>query len=398
MELKTFSPCDVAGKKVLVRVDFNVPFGSDGNISDDKRIRAHLPVIAELKKGGAKVIVLLSHLGRPKGKVNPKYTLEPVAEKLAAILGQEVRFVPDCIGKRVNEAMAECTDGAILLLENARFYAEEEKNDAGFAKRLAEGFDLFIMDAFSASHRAHASTRGVAEILPSFAGPLIINEIKMLSAARDNPKKPFTLILGGAKVSDKISVVENMINKVDAILIGGAMAFTFLKAKGLKVGNSLCEEDKIEYSREMLDKAQKLGVKILLPVDAVAAEEFKADAKHVTADVEKFPEDMMGLDIGPKTAELFKDAIEKSKTVLWNGPMGVFEMPVFANGTKAVAEALSAATKNGALTVVGGGDSAAAAAQFGCDDKVSHVSTGGGASLEFFEGKMLPGIEPYVIK
>lgn len=396
MKLKTFSPADVAGKKVLVRVDFNVPL-ADGKVGDDTRIRAHLPTLNALRDAGAK-IALVSHLGRPKGEKNLKYTLEPVGRELARITGWNVRFVPDCIGSEVKEAVNAQTSDEILLLENVRFYAEEEKNDAAFAQKLAENFDVFVMDAFSAAHRAHASTRAVAEILPSFAGLLIVKEIEMLSAARDNPKKPFVLILGGAKVSDKISVVENMIDKVDTILVGGGMAFTFLKAEGKEIGKSLCEEDKLEFSKQMLADAKQKGVKMLLPVDVIAAEEFKADAAHVTVSADAVPADKMGLDIGPETAKLFADEIKKAKTVLWNGPMGVFEMPAFSKGTEAVAKALADATAAGAMTVVGGGDSAAAIVQFGYEDKVSHVSTGGGASLEFFEGKMLPGIEPYILK
>lgn len=396
MKLKTFSPADVAGKKVLVRVDFNVPL-ADGKVGDDTRIRAHLPTLNALRDAGAK-IALVSHLGRPKGEKNLKYTLEPVGRELARITGWNVRFVPDCIGSEVKEAVNAQTSDEILLLENVRFYAEEEKNDAAFAQKLAENFDVFVMDAFSAAHRAHASTRAVAEILPSFAGLLIVKEIEMLSSARDNPKKPFVLILGGAKVSDKISVVENMIDKVDTILVGGGMAFTFLKAEGKEIGKSLCEEDKLEFSKQMLADAKQKGVKMLLPVDVIAAEEFKADVAHVTVSADAVPADKMGLDIGPETAKLFADEIKKAKTVLWNGPMGVFEMPAFSKGTEAVAKALADATAAGAMTVVGGGDSAAAIVQFGYEDKVSHVSTGGGASLEFFEGKMLPGIEPYILK
>lgn len=396
MKLKTFSPADVAGKKVIVRVDFNVPL-ADGKVGDDTRIRAHLPTLNALRDAGAK-IALVSHLGRPKGEKNLKYTLEPVGRELARITGWNVRFVPDCIGSEVKEAVNAQTSDEILLLENVRFYAEEEKNDAAFAQKLAENFDVFVMDAFSAAHRAHASTRAVAEILPSFAGLLIVKEIEMLSSARDNPKKPFVLILGGAKVSDKISVVENMIDKVDTILVGGGMAFTFLKAEGKEIGKSLCEEDKLEFSKQMLADAKQKGVKMLLPVDVIAADEFKADAAHVTVSADAVPADKMGLDIGPETAKLFADEIKKAKTVLWNGPMGVFEMPAFSKGTEAVAKALADATAAGAMTVVGGGDSAAAIVQFGYEDKVSHVSTGGGASLEFFEGKMLPGIEPYILK
>lgn len=396
MRLKTFSPSDVAGKKVLVRVDFNVPL-ADGRVSDDTRIKAHLPTLTALREAGAK-IALVSHLGRPKGTVNLKYTLEPVGEELAKLTGWPVRFVSDCIGEKVDEAVADWKDGEVLLLENVRFHPEEEKNDMEFAKKLVKNFDVFVMDAFSAAHRAHASTRAAAELIPSFSGKLIDREITMLSAARDEPKKPFVLILGGAKVSDKIAVVENMLKKADTILIGGGMAFTFLKAQGLEIGKSLCETEKLDFAAKMLEEAKALGVKILLPVDAIVAPEFKADAPAKAVKADAIPQDEMGLDIGPKTAELFAKEILAAKTVLWNGPMGVFEMPAFAKGTEAVAKALADATANGALTVVGGGDSAAAIALFKMEDKVSHVSTGGGASLEFFEGKSLPGIEPYVVE
>ena len=396
MRLKTFSPSDVAGKKVLVRVDFNVPL-ADGRVSDDTRIKAHLPTLTALRDAGAK-IALVSHLGRPKGTVNLKYTLEPVGEELAKLTGWPVRFVSDCIGEKVDEAVADWKDGEVLLLENVRFHPEEEKNDMEFAKKLVKNFDVFVMDAFSAAHRAHASTRAAAELIPSFSGKLIDREITMLSAARDEPKKPFVLILGGAKVSDKIAVVENMLKKADTILIGGGMAFTFLKAQGLEIGKSLCETEKLDFAAKMLEEAKALGVKILLPVDAIVAPEFKADAPAKAVKADAIPQDEMGLDIGPETADLFAKEILAAKTVLWNGPMGVFEMPAFAKGTEAVAKALAGATANGALTVVGGGDSAAAIALFKMEDKVSHVSTGGGASLEFFEGKSLPGIEPYVVE
>ena len=396
MRLKTFSPSDVAGKKVLVRVDFNVPL-ADGRVGDDTRIKAHLPTLTALRDAGAK-IALVSHLGRPKGTVNLKYTLEPVGEELAKLTGWPVRFVSDCIGEKVDEAVADWKDGEVLLLENVRFHPEEEKNDMEFAKKLVKNFDVFVMDAFSAAHRAHASTRAAAELIPSFSGKLIDREITMLSAARDEPKKPFVLILGGAKVSDKIAVVENMLKKADTILIGGGMAFTFLKAQGLEIGKSLCETEKLDFAAKMLEEAKALGVKILLPVDAVVAPEFKADAPAKAVKADAIPQDEMGLDIGPETADLFAKEILAAKTVLWNGPMGVFEMPAFAKGTEAVAKALAGATANGALTVVGGGDSAAAIALFKMEDKVSHVSTGGGASLEFFEGKSLPGIEPYVVE
>jgi len=395
MRLKTFSSGDVAGKKVLVRVDFNVPLAG-GKVSDTTRIAAHIPTLTALREAGAK-IALVSHLGRPKGKVNLDFTLKPVGEELAKMTGWNVKFVPDCIGPEVDKAVASWKDGDILLLENVRFYPEEEKNDVDFARKLTSNFDVFVMDAFSAAHRAHASTRAAAELLPSFAGLLILKEIKMLSAARDDPQKPFVLILGGAKVSDKIAVVENMLKKADTILIGGGMAFTFLKAQGCEIGKSLCETEKLDFASQMLKEAKELGVRIVLPIDAVVAAEFKADAPHQTVEANAIPADAMGLDIGPKTAAEFAEIIVKAKTVLWNGPMGVFEMPAFAKGTEAIAKALADATKAGALTVVGGGDSAAAVAQFHYEDKVSHVSTGGGASLEFFEGKMLPGIEPYII-
>ena len=304
MRLKTFSPSDVAGKKVLVRVDFNVPL-ADGRVSDDTRIKAHLPTLTALRDAGAK-IALVSHLGRPKGTVNLKYTLEPVGEELAKLTGWPVRFVSDCIGEKVDEAVADWKDGEVLLLENVRFHPEEEKNDMEFAKKLVKNFDVFVMDAFSAAHRAHASTRAAAELIPSFSGKLIDREITMLSAARDEPKKPFVLILGGAKVSDKIAVVENMLKKADTILIGGGMAFTFLKAQGLEIGKSLCETEKLDFAAKMLEEAKALGVKILLPVDAIVAPEFKADAPAKAVKADAIPQDEMGLDIGPETAELFR--------------------------------------------------------------------------------------------
>lgn len=397
MELKTFTPADVAGKKVLVRVDFNVPI-ADSHVSDDTRILAHLPTLRALRDAGAQ-IALVSHLGRPKGEFNLKYTLEPVGEELAKLTGWKVTFIPDCVGDKVKSAVTGWKEGEILLLENVRFYPEEEKNDLVFAKKLAENFDVFVMDAFSASHRAHASTRAIAEVLPSFSGALIKKEITMLSAARDNPEKPFVLILGGAKVSDKIAVVENMLNKVNTILVGGGMAFTFIKANGGHIGKSLCETDKLDFASQMLSKAQSLGVKIVLPIDAVVADECKAGIPSRITPANSISDDAMGLDIGPETAKIFDEIISEAKTILWNGPMGVFEIPAFANGTEAIAHAMANVTaKAGALTVVGGGDSAAAITMFHLEDKVSHVSTGGGASLEFFEGKMLPGIEPYIIK
>lgn len=395
MHLKTFTPEDVSGKKVLVRVDFNVPM-EDGNVTDVTRINAHVPTIKALLEAGAKV-TLVSHLGRPKGTFNLKYTLAPVADELAKISGWKVTFVNDCIGNKVAYALSTQTQDEILLLENVRFYAEEEKNDLAFAKKLTENFEVFVMDAFSASHRAHASTRAAAELLPSFSGALILREIKMLSTARDNPRSPFVLILGGAKVSDKIAVVENMMDKIDTILIGGGMAFTFLKASGMEIGQSLCETERLDFAAQMLAKATEKGVTILLPTDVVAATELSCDAAVKTVKAEQIPSDMMGLDIGPETVDRFAEVLASAKTVIWNGPMGVFEKEPFACGTRDIAKALADATEKGALTVVGGGDTAAAVVEFGYADKVSHVSTGGGASLEFFEGKMLPGIEPYII-
>ncbi len=395
MKLKTFLPGDVTGKKVLVRVDFNVPL-ADGKVADPTRICAHLPTLRALKAAGAKV-ALISHLGRPKGTADMKYSLKPVGEELANITGWDVRFVPECIGPDVEKATSGWGN-EVLLLENVRFHPEEEKNSMELAKKLAENFDLFVMDAFSAAHRAHSSTKAITEVLPSFAGLLMVKETEMLGAVRDDPKKPFVLILGGAKVSDKIAVVENMLKKVDTILIGGGMAFTFFKAKGLEIGKSLCEEDKVEFASKMLHEAEKMGVKILLPLDVIAADEFKADSAWTLVSPEAIPSGKMGLDVGPETVRIFTEVILSAKTVLWNGPMGVFEMPAFSKGTESVARALVKATENGSFTVVGGGDSAAAIALFGLEDRVSHVSTGGGASLEFFEGKLLPGIEPYDIK
>lgn len=396
MKLKTFTSSDVKGKRVLVRADLNVPM-KDGAVTDVTRIEAHLPLIRELVRDGA-VVGVASHLGRPKGQPVEKYSLRPVAEKLSELLGTPVAFAGDCVGEQAKSAIASAKPGDVVVLENLRFHAEEEKNDAAFAKELAAPFEVFIMDAFSAAHRAHASTKAVADHLKSFAGPLLIREIEMLSSVRDDPKKPFVLILGGAKVSDKIGVIENMLDSVSSMIIGGGMAFTFLKAMGHEIGRSLCEAEKLDFVKAMLAKAKQKGVDILLPVDVVAAAEFSADLPASTYSADAMPADKMGLDIGPKTAELFKKTLAEANTVLWNGPMGVFEMAPFAAGTKAIADALAEATRRGAMTVVGGGDSAAAIAQFGQQDHVSHVSTGGGASLEFFEGKMLPGVETFIMQ
>lgn len=396
MRLKTFTSEDVAGKKVLVRVDFNVPLTAEGKVSDDTRIQAHLPLIRTLREAGAK-IALCSHLGRPKGVPVPKYSLASVAEELSKLCGCKARFVSDCVGGQAAEAADGMAPGDVIVLENLRFHPEEEKNDAAFAKRLAAPFEVFVMDAFSAAHRAHASTRAVVDFLPSFAGPLLTREIEALSFARDNPKKPYVLILGGAKVSDKIGVIDNMLKTVDTILIGGGMAFTFLRAQEREIGKSLCEEEKLDFAASMLREAEAKGVRILLPQDVLVASEVSADAQYDVVSVDAIPKDKLGLDIGPQTRRVFHAALADAKTVLWNGPMGVFELPPFAGGTMAIAETLAEITAKDALTVVGGGDSAAAVTQLGFADKVSHVSTGGGASLEFFEGKVLPGVEPYVI-
>lgn len=395
MKLKTFTESDVAGKKVLARVDFNVPLTPEGEVADVTRIEAHIPLIRDLISKGARV-ALCSHLGRPKGAVVAKYSLMPVARKLAEILGKEVAFADDCVGEEAKKAVDVLPEGGIVVLENLRFHSEEEKNDAAFAKQLAAPFDVFVMDAFSAAHRAHASTRAIVDDLPSFAGPLLIREIEMLSEARDNPKKPYVLILGGAKVSDKIGVIDNMLDKVDSIIIGGGMAFTFLKAQGKEIGKSLCETEKLDFVRSMFEKARDKNVEILLPTDVIAAGEISPNAATETVSIDNIPSDKMGLDIGPKTISLFDNVLQNAKTVLWNGPMGVFETAPFAEGTRAIAAKLAEITAKGAMTVVGGGDSAAAIVKFGFQDAVTHVSTGGGASLEFFEGKILPGVEPYM--
>jgi len=386
---------DIAKKKVLVRVDFNVPM-KDGVVTDDTRIRAHLETLRFLKDNGA-FITLVSHLGRPKEGKDPEFSLKPVADHLAALTGWRVQFVPDCIGKAVEEAVASQSQDEVLVLENVRFYKEETKNDPSFAEKLAKPYEVFVMDAFSAAHRAHASTRGVADYLKPFAGFLVKKEIEALSVVRDNPKHPYVLILGGAKVSDKIGVIENLLPKVDHIVIGGGMAYTFLKAKGHGIGKSLCEEDKIEYAKKMLSLAKDKGVEIHLPLDSVVANEVKDGVATQVIDVEKaIPDDMIGLDIGPKTIKVFCDVIKEAETVFWNGPMGVFELEGFRSGTKSVAMAVADVTKRGGHTVVGGGDTAAAVNLLGFSEQMTHVSTGGGASLEFMEGKMLPGIEPLI--
>ncbi len=394
MKLRLFSHQDVAGKKVLLRVDFNVPV-KNGEVADLTRILAHRDTISALLKSHAKV-ALCSHLGRPKGKKVPEMSLSHVAAAAEKALDHPVKFCSECIGPEVGTALASLAPGNLLLLENLRFHPEEQENDPKFAESLAAPFDVFVMDAFSASHRADASTNAIMNVLPSFSGFLLEREVNMLSAVSENPEKPFILILGGAKVSDKIGVVEHLMDKATAILIGGGMAFTFLKAGGANIGRSLFESEKAGFALEMMKKADEKGVEILLPIDVVAGASLDMSQGDRIVPADEIPEDLMGLDIGPKTAELFANKAAGAKTVLWNGPMGVFENPVFAKGTRAVAEGVALSTKNGGLTVVGGGDTASAAKQLGFDREVSHVSTGGGASLEFCEGRQLPGIMPLV--
>ena len=393
MNKKTVKDLNVEGKKVLVRVDFNVPLSKDGNhtISDDTRIKAALPTIDYLLENNAKVI-LMSHLGRPKGEANPEFSLKPVAEWLENHYGEKFHFLPSdiVVDEKVKEEVEKLENGNLALLENTRYVKGETKNDPEFAKELSSLADLFVNDAFGTSHRAHASNVGVANNLESAVGFLIQKEIEIMGKALENPEKPFVSILGGAKVSDKIGVIENLISKVDYILIGGGMAYTFLKAQGKEIGKSLLEEDKMDLSLELIKKAEANNVKILLPKDVVIADEIKEDAETEIVDIDNIPKDKEALDIGPKTAKEYADIIKKAKTVVWNGPMGVFEIKVFANGTNEVAKALA---DSSATTIVGGGDSALAIEEAGYKDKITHVSTGGGASLEFLEGKTLPGID-----
>lgn len=386
---KTIRDIDVRGKKILVRCDFNVPM-QDGEITDDNRITAAMPTIEYLKENGAKVI-LMSHMGRPKGQPKMEYTLAPVAERLSQLIGQEVKFIssPVVVDDAVKAAAAELQDGDVMLLENVRFRKEETDNEAEFAKELASLGEIFVQEAFGTAHRAHASTAGVADYLPAVSGFLIEKEVKFLGNAVETPERPFVAIMGGAKVGDKIPVIENLLKKVDALIIGGGMAYTFYKAMGYEIGTSILDADNIELAKELIVKAEEAGVKLLLPVDVVCAKEFSNESEKITVNREEMPADMMGMDIGPKTVELYKETLLAAKTVVWNGPMGVFEMPNFAVGTKAVAEILA---ESNAVTVIGGGDSAAAVEQFGLADQMTHISTGGGASLEFLEGKVLPGI------
>ena len=385
---KTVEDIDVAGKRVLVRCDFNVPFDGEGNISDPKRINEAMKTIKYLVDHKAKVI-LCSHLGRPKGEFNMKYSLAPVAAYLSKALGQEVKMAKDVIGESAKSIAASLQDGEVELLENVRFHKEEEKNDPAFAKELASMAEIYVNDAFGTAHRAHASTAGVADYLPAVCGYLIQKEISIMGGALADPKRPFVAILGGAKVSDKIGVINNLIDKVDTLIIGGGMAYTFMKSLGYSIGTSICEDDKVEMAKDMMAKAKEKGVAFLIPEDTVIADKYDANAESKIVPSDSIPDDWMGLDIGPKTREKFAAAIKNAGTVVWNGPMGVSEWEKFAAGTIAVANAVA---ESGAISIIGGGDSAAAVEKLGFADKMTHISTGGGASLEYLEGKELPGI------
>ncbi|NLY55935.1 MAG: phosphoglycerate kinase [Firmicutes bacterium] len=385
---KTIRDLDVSGKRVFVRVDFNVPLDEAGNVADDTRIKAVLPTLEYLRAQGG-MIILASHMGRPDGKVVPELRMDPVAKRLSELLGVPVRKLDDCIGAEVSEAVRQMKPGDVVLLENVRFHPEEKKNDPEFAQELASLADYYVNDAFGSAHRAHASVVGVASLLPAVAGFLMEKELNILGKALENPKRPFVVILGGKKVSDKIGVIRNMLTKVDTLLIGGGMAYTFLKAKGYEVGNSIVDEQNLEFAREMLAEAERRGIRLILPVDVVIAREISADTETRIVDSSAIPEGWQGLDIGPKTAQLFAAEVSRAGLVIWNGPMGVFEVEPFAAGTRTVAEALA---KSSAESIIGGGDSAAAVTQMGFADAMTHVSTGGGASLEYLEGKVLPGI------
>jgi phosphoglycerate kinase len=388
MAKQTIEDIEWRGKRAVVRVDFNVPMNDDGQITDDTRIRAALPTISYLADHDAKV-VLMSHLGRPKGARNPKYSLSPVADHLSKLLNRRVQFAGDCLGDETAKAVSGLQSGDILLLENVRFYAEEEKNDLNFAKSLAAFGDVFVNDAFGTAHRAHASTTGIAHYIPAVAGFLMEKEVHSMGDALANPTRPFIAIIGGAKVSDKISVLENLLPKVDALLIGGGMANTFLAVQGYAMGDSLVEEKALDTAKSLLEKAKTTSCKIMLPIDVVAAKAFSADAAHTVRKVSEIQANEMALDIGPETSLLYQKEIQSAKTVIWNGPMGVFEMDPYAKGTIDVAKAM--ASVNG-MTIIGGGDSVAAVEKAGVTSQMGHVSTGGGASLEFLEGKTLPGV------
>lgn len=392
MNKKTLKDIDVQGKKVLVRCDFNVPLDKEGNITDDIRITSSMPTIDYLLKNGAAVI-LMSHLGRPKGQPSKEFSLLPVAKRLSEILGKNVLF-EDCdmvVDEKVKEDAEKLQPGDVMLLQNTRFRKEEEKNSGDFARGLSSLGDVFVNDAFGTAHRAHSSNVGMCSFLPSAVGFLVEREIDIMGSALENPKRPLTAILGGAKVSDKIAVIENLLNIADNILIGGGMMYTFLKAEGFNTGSSLLEEDKVELAKELIHKAKEKNVNLILPKDTIVAKEFKNDTDFFQTDSDKIPDDFMGLDIGEKTIQDFEDIINDSRTIIWNGPLGVFEMENFAKGTISVAKAIAENTE--AVSIIGGGDSAAAVEQFGLADKITHISTGGGASLEFLEGKILPGID-----
>ncbi len=392
MQKKTLSDIAIKGKRVLMRVDFNVPLDDNKKITDDKRILESLPSIKKVLNDGGRLI-LMSHLGRPKGKVNPDFSLAPVAVKLAELLGSPVTMAKECIGSEVTQQVLAMKDGEVILLENLRFHPEEEANDPDFSKKLAELGEVYVNDAFGTAHRAHASTEGITHFIKTaVAGYLIEKELLYLGKALQEPERPFVAILGGSKISGKIDVLENLFKKVDTVLIGGAMVFTFFKAQGYNIGKSLVEESKIELALKILEEAKNKGIKLLLPVDVILTAEISADASSYPASIASIPDNMIGVDIGPITAVTYRNEILSARTVLWNGPMGVFEIDNFAAGTMAVAKALTEATAKGATTIVGGGDSAAAIAKAGLSNEITHISTGGGASLEFLEGKELPGI------
>ncbi len=390
LKLKRLQDMTFKGKRALTRVDYNVPM-KGGRIEDDARIRETLKTLDALISGGAKV-VLIAHLGRPKGKVEPKYSLKPVAEELSKLLKKPVAFASDCVGPVADKAVAALKPGEVLLLENLRFHAEEEANDPAFAKALAKHGDLFIQDAFGALHRAHASTAGVTKHLPGAIGYLVQKELEFLDRAIGNPARPFLAIIGGAKVSDKLAVLDKLLERVDALLIGGGMAYTFLAAQGINIGKSLLEKDQVEAAKTVIEKAYNKKVECLLPADHLAVREIGPDAEVTVTQAMSIPPDLIGVDIGPHTVEFFTEQVAKAKTIFWNGPMGIFEMPAFSKGSFAVAEAMAEATKNGATTIVGGGDSLSVLKKAGLADKMSHCSTGGGASLELLEGKVLPGL------
>ena len=390
MNKKTVRDIDLKDKKVIVRCDFNVPLDENGKITDNRRIVGALDTIKYLLEQNAKII-LMSHLGRPKGEVKPEFSLKPVAEELSRLLGKDVKLASDIIGESAKTLTSNMKSGDIVLLENIRFDAREEKNDLEFAKQLASMAEIYVNDAFGTAHRAHSSTAGIAQYLPAVSGFLMEKELNFLGTALENPERPFVAILGGAKVSDKIAVIDNLLNKVNSLIIGGAMANTFIKAMGYNVGNSLCETDKIDLANELIEKAKLKNIKLILPIDAKIGKEFNKDTESKIVDINNVPEGWSIFDIGPKTIELYKKELENAKTIVWNGPVGLFEFDQFAIGTNSVAEIL--ASLDNATTIIGGGDSAAAVEKSGLADKMTHISTGGGASLEFLEGKKLPGVE-----